>query len=107
LDLSAALLGTTTNQLRDNTVLHGISDTLALRSGDWKYIPVNSKAKAGGMGKGADASDSRFAANRVSEPLLFNLAADPNEKTNVFAKFPDKAAEMQERLAAIKNNNLP
>ena len=107
LDLSAALLGTTTNQLRDNTVLHGISDTLALRSGDWKYIPVNSKAKAGGMGKGADASDSRFAANRVSEPLLFNLAADPNEKTNVFAKFPDKTAEMQERLAAIKNNNLP
>jgi arylsulfatase A-like enzyme len=107
LDLSSVLLETSTNQLRDNTVLHGISDTLALRLGDWKFIPANSRAKAGGMGKGADASDSRFAANRNSQPMLFNLANDPDEKTNLFTKFPDKAAEMQQRLIAIKAGTHP
>jgi hypothetical protein len=102
LDLSGVLLGKTTSQIRNETVLHGISDTLALRAGDWKFIPANPKAKAGGMGQGADAADSRFAANRNAQPMLFNLATDPNEKTNVFETFPDKAAEMQQRLAVIK-----
>ncbi|MEY4917160.1 MAG: hypothetical protein RL616_1073 [Verrucomicrobiota bacterium] len=102
IDLSAVLLGTTTNQLRDNTVLHGVSDKLALRAGDWKFIPANASGKTTGIGRGADASDSRFAANRIAQPLLFNLATDPDEKTNVFAKYPDKAAEMQKRLAEIK-----
>ena len=107
LDLSSVLLGTTTNQLRDNTVLHGISDTLALRWGDWKFIPANTTAKTGGMGQGADAADSRFAANHITKPMLFNLATDPGERTNLFALFPQKAAELSQRLTAIKNNKLP
>ena len=107
LDLSAVLLGTTTNQLRNHTVLHGISDTLALRWGDWKFIPANTAAKAGGMGQGANASDARFAANHITKPMLFNLATDPGEKTNLFVKYPQKAAELQQRLVAIKNNQLP
>ncbi len=107
MDLSAVLLGTTTNQLRDYTVLHGISDTLALRWGDWKFIPANGSAKAGGMGKGAAASDSRFAANHITKPLLFDLATDPGEKTNLFAKYPEKAAELRKRLDAIKNGKVP
>jgi arylsulfatase A-like enzyme len=102
LDLSAVLLGTTTNQLRDNTVLHGISDTLALRMGDWKYIPAKAKGKAGGMGAGANPSDARFVANRITEPMLFNLANDPDERTNVNNMFPEKAREMAKRLNAIK-----
>ena len=107
LDLSAVLLETTTNQLRDNTVLHGVSDMLALRLGDWKYIPVNPKAKATGMGQGANAADTRFTGNCITKPMLFNLATDPGEKTNLFAEYPDKAAEMQTRLTAIKNENHP
>jgi len=107
LDLSAVLLETTTNQLRDNTVLHGVSDMLALRLGDWKYIPVNPKAKATGMGQGANAADTRFTGNCITKPMLFNLATDPGEKTNLFAEYPDKAAELQTRLTAIKNENHP
>jgi arylsulfatase A-like enzyme len=107
LDLSGVLLGTTTNHLRDNTVLHGISDTLALRLGDWKFIPANTQTKASGIGKGADAADSRFAANHITKSMLFNLATDPDERTNLLAKFPAKAVELQRRLAAIKNTNLP
>jgi arylsulfatase A-like enzyme len=107
LDLSDVLLGKTTNQIRENTVLHGISDTLALRLGDWKFIPANATGKSTGMGWGADASESRFAANHITKPLLFNLATDPGEKTNLIATFPAKAAEMQKRLAAIKTRNAP
>ena len=107
LDLSSVLLEKTTNQLRDNTVLHGVSDMLALRLGDWKFIPANPKAKATGMGQGANAADTRFTANRITKPMLFNLATDPGEKTNLFAIFPDKAAELQTRLTTIKNENHP
>lgn len=106
LDLSAVLLETTTNQLRDTTVLHGISDTLALRFGDWKYIPSNVQGASGGMGKGANPSDTRFAANHIAEPLLFNLATDPGEQTNVISMYPEKAAEMKQRLAAIRQGTV-
>jgi arylsulfatase A-like enzyme len=102
LDLSAALLRNTMNQIRSNTVLHGLSDMLALRAGDWKFIPANNKAKASGMGAGADSSSSRFAANQIKHPLLFNLASDPDEKTNVIAKFPDQADALQKQLLEIK-----
>ena len=98
LDLSSVLLGKTKKNVRDNTVLHGIGG-LALRQGDWKYIPASTGA--GGMGSGANAADARFAAATVPEPLLFNLAKDPNETTNLTAKHPEKAAELAKELKAI------
>jgi arylsulfatase A-like enzyme len=100
LDLSSVLLGKTKKNLRDNTVLHGIGG-LALRQGDWKYIPATEKMKPGGMGSGANAADPRFAAATVPEPLLFNLAKDPNETTNLTATHPDKAAELAKELKII------
>jgi len=102
IDLSDVLLGRTGKNIRDFTVLHGISDALALRQGDWKYIPANAKAGASGMGSGAKAGDSRFAESRIPEALLFNLAMDPGERKNVIRQFPEKAAELQQRLDAIK-----
>jgi arylsulfatase A-like enzyme len=92
------LLGKTKKNVRDNTVLHGIGG-LALRQGDWKYIPASTGA--GGMGSGANAADARFAAATVPEALLFNLAQDPNETNNLTAKYPDKAAELAKELKAI------
>jgi len=100
LDLSSVLLGKTKKNLRDNTVLHGIGG-LALRRGDWKYIPATEKMKPGGMGSGANATDPRFAAANVPEPLLFDLSTDPNETKNVITWHPKKAAELEEELKAI------
>jgi len=99
LDLSAVLLGKTKINLRDNTVLHGIGG-LALRQGDWKFIPAT--AGAGGMGSGANAADERFAAANIPEPLLFDLAIDPSETTNVIAKYAEKAKELAKQLESIK-----
>ena len=100
LDLSSVLLGKTKKNVRDNTVLHGIGG-LALRQGDWKYIPATEKMKPGGMGSGANAADPRFAAANIPEPLLFNLATDPNETKNVITSHPKKAAELAKELKAI------
>lgn len=102
INLSRVLLGETEKNLRDNTVLHGISDTLALRQGDWKYIPANAKAEANGIGRGANPKDTRFVANRVTQPALFNLQFDPFERTNVFTQHPKQAAQLQQLLAKIK-----
>jgi arylsulfatase A-like enzyme len=99
IDLTDVLLGKTGKNLRDHTVLHGIGG-LALRQGDWKYIPAT--AATGGIGSGANAADERFAAATITEPLLFNLATDPNETTNVIAQHPGKAEELARQLAAIK-----
>jgi arylsulfatase A-like enzyme len=100
LDLSSVLLGKTKKNVRDNTVLHGIGG-LALRQGDWKYIPATEKMKPGGMGSGANAADPRFAAATVPEALLFNLAQDPYETKNVIRVHPKKAAELEKELKAI------
>jgi arylsulfatase A-like enzyme len=93
-------LGKTKKNIRVNTVLHGIGG-LALRQGDWKYIPAT--AGPGGMGSGANAADERFAAANIPAPLLFNLATDPNETTNVIAKHPEKARALARQLDAIKS----
>ena len=101
LDLSSVVLGKTDKNLRDHTVLHGIGG-LALRKGDWKYIPASEGA--GGIGSGANAEDERFAAATIPEPMLFNLAADPNEEENIMEKHPEQAAELAEELVTIKNS---
>ena len=100
LDLSPVILGKTTENLRDHAVLHGIGG-LALRASEWKYLPAT--VVTGGMGSGANAADQRFAAANIPEALLFNLAVDPNETTNVIAQHPAKAQELAGRLDAIKN----
>jgi arylsulfatase A-like enzyme len=100
LDMSNVLLGKTSKNLRSSSVLHGIGG-LALRQGDWKYIPATEKVKPGGMGSGANAADPRFAAANIPEPLLFNLATDPNETKNVITSHPKKAAELEKELKAI------
>lgn len=101
MDLSPVLLGETTNNLRDHTVLHGISNTLSLRAGDWKYVPAMARGPASGAGSGANPSDARFVESRAVEPQLFDLRTDPAEKNNVIGKFPEKAAELTQRLATI------
>ena len=101
LDLSSVVLGKTDKNLRDHTVLHGIGG-LALRKGDWKYIPASEGA--GGIGSGANAEDERFAAATIPEPMLFNLADDPNEEENIIEKYPEQAAELAEELVTIRNS---
>lgn len=100
-NLLPALRGDAGARGRTELVLHGIGNVLALRAGDWKYIPANTDT-ATGIGRGADPRDQRFAQAHVAEDLLFNLAKDPGETTNLAATHPQKLAELRARLAAIR-----
>jgi arylsulfatase A-like enzyme len=100
LNLWPALRGDAGARGRDEFVLHGIGNVLALRVGHWKYIPANTDT-ATGIGRGADPRDQRFGQARVEKDLLFNLSNDPSETKNLAEFFPEKLAELRARLAAI------
>ena len=106
LDLSAVLLGTTSENVRDHTVLHGLSETFAIRVGDWKYVPATVRGSANRPAP-ANAADDRFGANRIATALLFNLRDDPGEQKNVITEHPDRAAELQRRLETLRQTPTP
>jgi arylsulfatase A-like enzyme len=103
LNLLPALLGKAKEPLRTEIVEHGISGTLALRQGDWKFIPATPGTEASGMGSGADPKDKRFVESRIPEPLLFNLKTDPGETRNLAKEMPERAAAMNDRLGTIQH----
>ncbi len=88
------LLKADAKPVRSSVVQQGISGAFAIRQGDWKFIPANATAGASGMGSGANPNDPRFAAAIIHEPLLFNLAEDPDETKNLANKYPDKVKEL-------------
>jgi arylsulfatase A-like enzyme len=98
LDQLPVLLGNNPKPIRTSVIQQGISGAIALRQGDWKYIPANAGAAAAGLGSGADPNDPRFAEAIIHEPLLFNLADDPGETNNLAARRPAKADEMSNLL---------
>ena len=94
-----------------------VTDTRALQPGDLFVALAGerfdahdfladaaAKGAVGGTGSGSDASDPRFAAAIIPEPLLFNLATDPGEKNNIIAQHPEKAEELAARLKSIVAN---
>ena len=89
--------------VRTEIVQQAISNILALRSGDWKFIPKGVQHRASQVGSGANPADRRFVDAQLREDSLFNLAEDPAETTNVAAKYPEKLDELRTRLAAIRN----
>jgi len=104
IDLSPVLLGQTAENLRDHTVLHVVSDALALRAGDWKFIPATGGPNAAGGG-GANFADPHFVDSRSGSDQLFNLRTDPAERLNVIKEFPAKAEELRQKLQGIRARN--
>jgi len=98
------LLGKAHKSLREDDVQQGISGSLAIRKGEWKYIPSNAGDQASGMGSGANPNDPRFAAAIIRQPLLFNLAKDPDETKNLAAEYPRKVAELSALLEKIQTD---
>lgn len=88
--------------IRTEIVQQGISNTLALRSGQWKFIPASPQQQVSGMGAGADPADARWTESIVRADALYNLAADPGETTNMIATHPERAAALRARLEEIK-----
>ncbi|MBQ4828482.1 arylsulfatase [Alteromonas sp. MMG017] len=71
------------------------SYTLALRTGDWKFIAPTDKTNPW------IASDKRIESGMSPTPQLFNLKDDPQEQHNVFIKHPDKVTQYSQRIADL------
>lgn len=92
------LMNAKASPIRTSVVQQGISGAFGIRQGVWKYIPSNANAGVSGMGSGADPNDPRFVAAIIPDPLLFNLANDPDETNNVAAQYPEKMKELSALL---------
>jgi arylsulfatase A-like enzyme len=71
--------------------------TLAVRSGDWKYIhPVS-------MATPTWLNDKKVESGLMQNVQLYNLKTDATEENNVAEKYPEKVKEMQALLDSIKD----
>jgi arylsulfatase A-like enzyme len=75
----------------------------AVRMGDWKLV-LN--GGAGDSDEGPKAKKKKKAAAKANVEL-FNLAEDPNEKTNLAASQPEKVAALKAKLAEFAAQALP
>jgi arylsulfatase A-like enzyme len=81
---------------RDHIIEH--ANVLAVRKGDWKYIVP-------GKGPRRNVLTNTELGNDP-EPQLYDLAADPGERRNLFEHMPDQAASLAGLLQEIRSGSL-
>ncbi len=95
------LLGekTSTPPPRPHFVAHvgGIHGPFAIRQGDWKFI------QPGGGGRQAEQSKKDSTGTQSGQ--LYHLADDLGEQTNLVAKQPEKAVELQTLLKQLRDTS--
>ena len=70
------------------------ANTLALRSGNWKYIePAPGPART---------QSTSVETGMNKQPQLYDLNSDPQEQNDLASRFPKKIAELKETLQKIK-----
>ncbi len=82
----------------------------AIRMGDWKLVLAGniSDSEEGGEPKAkAKKKGKKKAAGNPPDVELFDLASDPNEKTNLASANPGKVAELRARLESLAAEALP
>ncbi|TWT80791.1 Arylsulfatase [Planctomycetes bacterium CA13] len=85
-NLLPALLGKS-QQGRDFVIQEALTQ-IAVRKGNWKYIPPGNITERGGIGE--------WIRTTVDEPgLLFHLSEDPGETKDLAADYPQQVAEFQ------------
>lgn len=95
-NLLPALLGRSSEGRKDVVLQSPVR--LALREGDWKYIPA---------GRAMNWATAVIPGNLAGAPetpneQLYNLAEDPGETNNLAEKHPGKVAALAKRLAEIE-----
>ena len=92
INLLPALLGT--SDIGREYIIQEALDQLAVRKGDWKYIPPGNINERAGIGE--------WIRTEVDEPgLLFNLSQDPGETRDVAAQYPKKVEELRQIILEV------
>ena len=80
----------------------------AIRMGDWKLVLGGNIADSeDGGGETKKKGKKKNAMAKGENVELFNLASDPNEKTNLAASQPEKVAELRAKLAELAAQAVP
>jgi arylsulfatase A-like enzyme len=80
----------------------------AIRMGDWKLVLGGNIADSeDGGGEAKKKGKKKNPAAKGDNVELFNLASDPNEKTNLAASQPEKVAELRAKLAELATQAVP
>ena len=87
-----ALLGEDGGNIRTSLVCQSIDGSFAIRDGPWKLC------LAPGSGGWSDPRPGSPAAEGLPPFQLYNLSADPGEKTNLYEQHPDRVAKMKAML---------
>lgn len=78
---------------RDHVIEEALSQ-LAVRKGNWKYLPPGSVTERGGIGE--------WIKTEVNDPgMLFNLAEDPGETRDLAALYPGKVEELRQIIQRV------
>jgi len=73
---------------------------IAVRKGNWKYIPPGSVTERLGIMTWKEGSG--WKKTPVEEPgLLFHLSEDPTEENDLAAKYPERVQEMRDIIMKV------
>ncbi len=97
-NLLSTFLGET-EQGRDYVIQEALTQ-VAVRKGNWKYIPPGSVTERLGIMTWKEGSG--WKKTPVEEPgLLFHLTEDPGEQHDLAAKFPNRVQEMRDIILSV------
>jgi len=108
-----ALLGKPTPQSRKGIIHHSVYGNFAIRSGKWKYIPIQ-----GGGGWGHSWGMPRVPVDKSCPGQLYNMEEDVFEATNLYNERPERVKTMAALLDELvqdgrstpgtrQNNDVP
>ena len=96
---------------RDLLFWHGMGELHAIRVGDWKLFLDRQEAAKPTDRESAEVKAKLAALAQGEGPVLFNLAEDPQELTDLSSQFPERVKAMQalleKRRTDINSNVLP
>lgn len=79
----------------------------AVRMGDWKLIVSNGAVEDDEAPKKKGKGKAKAKGGKYEPVMLFNLAADPSETTNLAAKEPERVAALKAKLVELMKDAVP